>query len=104
MRKQNFRYLILRIKILSLFLTVLLIGGIVKFLKSLLNSCINKKILSIFNKYLKNFKYSFFLRFWIQNYFDIGVACGITLMSSDLKDLTQAYSFFFASLLSVIFN
>ena len=51
----------------------------------------------------RGYKYAFFLRFWIQAYLDMSVACLITYYSSDLTSLGQAYNLYFSIIFGVIF-
>jgi hypothetical protein len=79
-------------------LSLYFIGKISDFL---LKICLKNRCQKLFDDFFKNYRYGFFLRFWIQNFLEIGVACGITFFSVDLTELEQAYGFFFASFLTV---
>lgn len=61
---------------------------------------------SWFDNFLNNkcqgYKYGFFLRFWIQAYIEILVACFISFYSIHLKSVDQALNLYFSLLLSVI--
>ena len=62
----------------------------------------NSKVANLILGKCQGYKYGFFLRFWIQAYLEISVACFIVYYSSELSQLTQAYNFYFAIIFGVI--
>ena len=63
----------------------------------------NSKLSKFLINKCEGYKYGFFLRFWIQAYLEIVVACFIPYYSSDLSNLGQAYNFYFSIIFGVIY-
>ena len=61
------------------------------------------KIKTSLNDFCNNYKYGFYIRFWIQAYLEIVISAFITIYSSDLNNLPQAYNFYIALIFYGIF-
>ena len=61
------------------------------------NSSIDKFLLGKCN----NYKYGFYLRFWIQAYIEIFVSCILAFYSYNFDTVNQALNFYFATIFGV---
>ena len=60
------------------------------------------KVRKYMREFCEKYKYGFFIRFLIQAYIEFFVASLITVYSSDLTDLSQAYNFYLAIIFLVL--
>jgi hypothetical protein len=89
---------------LSMFLFGIALFVLMKIFEKILRSFSKTKLKKNLKEFFENYKYSFFIRFWIQNYAEIAVSAGLSLLTSDLNLLSQAYSFFISCIFSVFFK